>query len=274
MKRINFIICILFISCTSSLKYLNKFDGFNGKPEKIESTKYKVEYKDSISTETMAYKTIDFFDSKGRKTKTLMFKSDGSPSTGGIYYSYDKFGNQVKSIMYNRDGTINLENQYKYDNYGNEIERVYLSGNRKSITKTIYDRKNKTLRITGKYSDGSFKEDAIQKHDDKWKKTELISFDSNGDQETRIEFFYDKTGNAIQSKWYNSENELYEYYNSTYNLKNDRIRIEKYRISNGEPKLVDDTKTAYEYDEKGNLIEVRSNSNEQTTWITKNEYQY
>ena len=275
MKKVNFIIFIFFIiSCNSSLEYLNQFDGYNGKPKKIESTTYKVEYKDSVATEKMAYKNIEFYDSKGRKIKTLRYKSDGSPSTGGTHYNYDKFGNLIKYIMYNRDSTINIENHYKYDNYGNEIERVSISGNRKITTKRIYDRKNNTVKIIGKNSDGSFKHNAIQRYDKQWRKIELISYDTHNKQKSRIKFFYDKKGNEIQSKWYNSENKLHTYYISTYNFNNDRIRIEEYHIRNGEYKLVNDTKIEYKYDEKGNCIEKLLIFNGKASWITKNEYKY
>ncbi|WP_304141336.1 hypothetical protein [Mesoflavibacter zeaxanthinifaciens] len=274
MRKAIFIIFLICISCNSNLKYLNQFDGFNGKPKKIESTTYKIEYKDSVATEKMAYKNIEFYDSKGRKIKTLMYKSDGSPSTGGIYYSYDKFGNEIKSIMYKRDSTINSENLSKYDKYGNKIEGIYISGNRKSSTKRIYDRKNKTVKIIGKKGDGSFKENAIQKYDDKWNKIELISYDSIGNQKTRIEFGYDKNYNLNSYKWYNSKNELYNFSKTTFNENNDPIIALGYRVKNKDTILNKTTKFEYKYDEKKNVIEQKLFSNDKLVWTTKYNYEY
>ncbi|MGJ8551284.1 hypothetical protein [Winogradskyella wichelsiae] len=274
MKKAIVILFIIFVSCNTSLKYLNQFDGFNGKPKRIESTTYKVEYKDSVAIEKMAFKNIEFYDYKGRKIKTLMYKSDGSPSTGGIYYSYDKFGNEIKSIMYNRDSTINSENLSKYDGYGNKIEGIYISGNRKSTTINIIDRENRTEQIIGKNGDGSFKENAIQKYDDKWNKIELISYDSIGNQTTRIEFEYDKNYNLNSYKWYNAKNELYNFNKTTFNNQNDPIIDFAYRVKDKDSILKKTTKFEYKYDEKKNVVEQKLFSDDKFLWTTKYNYEY
>lgn len=274
MKKFQFLIIILTLGSCSNLKYLDTFDGFNNKPKEVESTTFRVKYFDSLPKEEMAFKYVYFYDSKGRKFKALSYKSNGSPSSGGWNYSYDKYGNQTQNIFYNIDSSINVQNNYKYNKFGQQIEREYISGGKISITKNIYDRKNRIQKIISKKSDGSFKEKAIQRYDKQWRKIELVSYDTLNKQKSRIEFFYDEDGNENQSKWYNSENKLYEYYNSTYNSKNDRIQIKKYQVRNGESKLVSDTKTEYKYDEKGNCIEERLISNGKVSWITKNKYKY
>jgi len=272
MKKIQFLIIILILGSCSNLKYLNAFDGFKNKPYKVESTTYRVIDVDSLAKEEMAFKSIYFYDSKGRKFKSTGFKSDGSPSSGGWNYSYDKYGNETQITLYNKDSSINVQNNFKYNKFGQQIEREYISDGKKSITKNIYDRKNRIQKIIGEKNDGSFSEKAIQRYDKQWRKIELISYETQSKQKSRIEFFYDEKGNENQSKWYNSENNLYEYYNSTYNFNNDRIRIEKYRIRNGKSKLISDTKTEYKYDEKGNCIEERLIFNGKASWITKYKY--
>lgn len=262
------------MSCNTSLKYLNPFDGYNGKPKRIESTTYKVEYKDSGPTEKMAFKNIELYDNKGRKIKTLMYKSDGSPSTGGIYYSYDKFGNEIKSIMYNRDSTINSESLSKYDDYGNKIEEIYKSGNRESKTINIFDRDNRTEQIIGKNGDGSFQENALQKYDEKWNKIELISYDSIGNQQTRIEFEYDKNYNLNCYKWYNAKNELYNFSKTTFNKQNDPIIALGYRVNDNDTILNKTTKFEYKYDGKKNVEEQKLFSNDKLVWFTKYNYEY
>ena len=274
MKKATFIIFIFFISCNSSLKYLNQFDGLNGKPKKTDWTSYKVEYKDNVQTEKMAYKYIEFYDSKGRKIKTLMYKSDGSPATGGIYYSYDKYGNKIKSIMYNRDSTINSERLFKYDNYGNEIEEISIRRNKKNKTTNVFDRKNKTERVIRKNGDGSFKSSAIYQYDDKWNKIELISYDSIGNQKTRIEFEYDKNYNITSDKWYNRKNELYNFSKVTFNKHNDPIIAFDYRVKNKDTILNKTTKYEYKYDKNKNVVEKKLFNIDKLVWITKYNYEY
>jgi len=274
MKKTLFILFVIFFSCNTSLKYLDKFDGYKGKPKKVESTTYKIEYKDSIANEKMAFKHIEFYDSSGRKTKTLTYKSDGSPSSGGWSYEYDKLGNQTKNILYNRDSTVNVENLYKYNKYGQQTEKVYISDNRKSVTKSIYDRKNRTEQIIGKNSNGSFTENAIQKYDEKWHKIELISYDSIGKQKTRIEFEYDKSENLNSYKWYNSSNELYNFSKTAFNKNNDPIISIGYNVKNKDTIINKTTKFEYQYDEKNNIIEEKMFSSEKLVWITRYNYEY
>ncbi len=273
-KNIILIICFIFIGCKAGLKHLNQFDGFNGNPKKVEMTGYKIEYKDSIPTENMGFKDINFYDSIGRKTKTLMYKSDGSLSTGGVYYNYDKYGNLIESIMYKEDGTINIKNLYKYDKFGFEIERLYIRDTSKTVTKKVYDRKNKTVQIIGKNPDGSFKENAIQKHDEKWNKTEFTSFDSLGNQKTRIEFIYDHNMNLNSSKWYNENNELYDFSKTTFNRHDDPVKSIGYRVKGKDTILNKTAEFEYEYDSKQNLLEKKIFTDGKWDWTIKYEYEY
>jgi len=274
MRKIIFFITIFIFSCKSSLKYLNEYDGLNGKPTKVELITYMIEYNDSLPIETMAYKKIEFYDSEGRKIKTLMYKSDGTPSTGGIYYDYDKYGNLEKSIMYNKDSTINTEHRYRYDEKGRKIENVFISRDRKSITRYIFNDKNRTERIIGKYEDGSFIENAIQKFNDNWKKIELVSYDSLGKQETRIVFEYDQNRNLNGYKWFNDNNKLYKFSRTTFNKFKDPIISHSYKVERQDTTLNNTTKFKYLYDKKNNIIEEKLFSSEKLMFRTKNIYEY
>lgn len=274
IKKTKFLIFLLVLSSCSKLKYLNAFDGLKNKPKKIESTTFRANYRDNSMQEVMAFKRIHFYDQKGRKLKSTEYKSDGSLSSGGWSYSYDQYGNQTQNILYNIDSSINVENNYKYNDFGQQIEKVYISSRRKTTVKYIYDRKNRTRRMTVKKDDGSVTETALQRYDKKWREIESISYDSSNQQKIRIEFFYDEKGNQIQSKWFNSENKIYSSYKSTYNFNNDRILIEHYSISGGIPKLLSESRTDYTYDKKGNCIEETLFSSGRKSWITKYEYNY
>ncbi|HAT80141.1 MAG TPA: hypothetical protein DCS17_01645, partial [Flavobacterium sp.] len=153
---------------------------------------------------------------------------------------------------------------------GQEIERIYSWG----LTKTIYDRKNRLAEINTKNNNDSLKYFERQKFDKKWNEIELIEFDNIGKQKSRIEFDYDTKGNQIKSSWYNSDDILHVIYISTFNNKNNRTSIKKYRIVSSKPKLIEDTKIEYKYDKKGNLIEDKYILNEKTSWINRYKIKY
>jgi hypothetical protein len=77
-----------------------------------------------------------------------------------------------------------------------------------------------------------------------------------------------------KSTWYNSDDTLFVFYISTFNNKNNRTSIKKYRIESSIPKLIEDTKIEYKYDKKGNLIEDKYILNEKTTWINRFKIKY
>ena len=78
-------------------------------------------------------------------------KSDNTLSVAGIYYKYDQTGNEIESIMYNLDSTINSKNNYKYNKYGQQIENILMWGNNiKSITKSNFDRLNRKEEVIRK----------------------------------------------------------------------------------------------------------------------------
>jgi len=268
-KKILLILIPIFFGC-SNLKYLDAFDGLNGSPKEIESTTYKIEYNDNLIIEKATSKSINFYDSKGKSIKRLNFEPDGSPSWGSVYYFYDMFGNVIKKKIFNADGSEHSQIKYKYNEYGQEIERIYSWG----LTKTIYDRKNRLAEINTKNNNDSLKYFERQKFDKKWNEIELIEFDNIGKQKSRIEFDYDTKGNQIKSSWYNSDDILHVIYISTFNNKNNRTSIKKYRIVSSKPKLIEDTKIEYKYDKKGNLIEDKYILNEKTSWINRYKIKY
>lgn len=275
MKKTIFIIFIILVGCNSNLKYLNNYDGYKGKPKKVEETSYKIEFKDSLFRENYTGKIIVFYDLKGRKIKTMLYKSDDTPSVGGIYYSYDQYGNEIETVMYNIDSTINSKNKYKYNKYGQQIENIHISGsNIKSITKSDFDRRNRTEEIIGIQGDGGFKEFAVQKYDEKWNVTELISYDSIGRQETRIELEYDENDNKNSSKWYNAKDELYNIYKTTFDKQNHPIISFSYRVKGNDTILEQVERIEYKYYENNNIKERKFIYNDKPAYILRYKYYY
>lgn len=274
MKKTYFLLILVFTSC-SSLKYLNSFDGFKNNPKEVETIKYEVNYQDNIGKEEIAYRDIYYYDSEGRKLKSITYRSDGSLSSNGWYYFYNKNGNRIKSILYNLDSSINVQNDYKYNKYGQLIERTYISGGKKSITTHVFNKGERRCYITGKKSDGSFKENAVFKYDKKWNEMELLSYDKNGNQKSRIEFLYDKAGNKIRSKWYDAKNNLYNISKTVFNEKNDPIWAGGTTIKGHDTIIRKGVKFKYQYDKFNNIIEEKFFSkNGELSWITRNNFKY
>lgn len=169
--KINYliIIVILLLSSCSNLKHLEAFDGYRGQPKKVEFESYRVVVENDRQIEKLGYSIVTYYDEVGRKVRTEDYKSDGSPSTGGTVYSYDKKGNLTKITMYKLDGAINIQNRFKYNKHGQRTERLYTTKTDTIKTVFIFDRKNRIEEIKGWYRDGSFKEYAIQKYDRDWR---------------------------------------------------------------------------------------------------------
>ena len=69
MRKIIFIVLIISVSCNSNLKFLNKYDGYKGKPKKVEETSYRIEYNDTVFNENYTGKIIVFYDSKREENR-------------------------------------------------------------------------------------------------------------------------------------------------------------------------------------------------------------
>jgi hypothetical protein len=268
------IACIFFsISCTQ-LKYLERFNGYKGKPKIVESTTYRDLGKGDSAGEKASYRNVIYFDRKGRIVKDLVYKQHGSLSNAGWNYVYDKWGNMLQNTLYNLDSSINVRNNYSYNEFGQQIRREYILGKTNSITKTEYDRKRRTAVIEGYTNDTVFHEKTIITYDDKWRQIELKIFKENGELERRIEKAYDQNGNMILSKWYDFANRLYEFYKIDFDNRNNRTGIENYRVKLNDTTLVNTSRIKYEYDEKGNIIYEGSISNGRATSVKRTRFHY
>ena len=275
MKKITLILLLVFISWTSSLKKLNPFDGYNGNPKQVEEISYKINYfGNTTPIEKSVFKDVNFFDAKGRKTKTVKYQPNGTTITDSIHYSYDTSGNKIKEINYNKEGEVKFEYLYKYDSYNKEIEKVYGIGNKKTITKKTYDRKNKKVDITGTKNNGSFKVHDIKTFNDNWDVIEHIKYDSIGHQKIRTEFGYDKNNNLNSTKLYDTNNTLFDVLKTTYNGQNEMISTIGYNIKDNDTINKAPTRVEYKYDDKKNAVEKKLFSEGKCIWMVKYNYQY
>lgn len=261
------VVFTILASC-SNLKYLNPYEGYQGKPIMVESINYDVAYKDGIEVENRSASSISYFDNKGRKIKEQDYNSDGTLSWGEWSYKYDKKGNLVQITLYNLDSTIMVNRRIEYNKYGLPTKVSTLD----SETLKFYDRKNRSVTS---YTNNSFNNlKSVLRYNSKWKEIEAIEFDDSDNPKSRIEFYYDKKGNEILSKWYNAKDQLYIIYKQEFNSKNHRTKIEKYTIIQGEPQLENVKKIEYNYDNIGNCIQQKYMENDKTTWITRYKITY
>jgi hypothetical protein len=269
-----FLAFILGISSCTTLRFLEAFNGYNGKPKFVESKTYTVSGSGDSVIDNLAYKNIFHFDRKGRTVKHLSYKADGTLSNGGWNYIYDKMGNIVQNTLYNIDSTVMVRNNFSYNKYGQQILRKYVSGIRNTITKTEYDRMRRIGVKEGYMDDTVFHEKTILSYDNKWREIELKTFNKSGQDGTRIEKVYDQNGNMILSRWYDSTNRLYEFYKTNFDNKKNTTKIEHYMVKGADTTLFSTTEKEYGYDEKGNIIFERLSSNKRTRWITRNQFHY
>lgn len=274
MKKTLIIILIIFFSCNTGLKFLNKFDGLNGSPKRVDYRSYEVKYKDNIPIEEFKFQISEFYDSKGRKIKSIMYNSQGEISHGGFHYKYDNDGNLISTVRLNKDGTIASQSISKYDKGGNKIEDYSVEKNSRIGAKKNYTRKNQTEHISMTNKKGEITNNSIIKYDEKGNEIELISYDSHGKQKVRIEYDYDKRNNLCCRKHYNAANKLFKYSNTKFNKHNDPIESISYFISNKDTTQNQLLNWKYTYDSKKNVLESKLFRNNNLVLITRHEYNY
>lgn len=268
------LLCISMLSGCGYLKNLDAFNGYKGKPRIVESTYYTISLQGTNAVEKRSSKTVFYFDRKGRTIQHLMYAADGSTINGRWTYVYDNAGNMVQSTLYTNDSSIKIPTNYKYNQYGQEIWRAYMTGNRKTITTTLYDRVSKTAVIKSITNDTIFQEKTIIVYNDQWKEKELKSFDENDQFKRRVEFEYDHNGDQVLSKWYDAGNQLYAFYVTEYNQSHHKTRIQYYRVKGSDTTLVNTAQMEYVYDDKGNIIYEALLSNGKKVNVTRNQFQY
>ncbi|HEY9170610.1 MAG TPA: hypothetical protein VIN72_14050 [Lutibacter sp.] len=270
--KIRILILLIFyfvLSSCTNLKYINKFDGHNGKPKIIESKSYSVVKKnDSILKGEQMLHHIDYYDIIGRHLKIFSFRPNGTKSMGGLYYEYDRFGHLSQVTFYNKDSTVNSQTNFIYNKKGQKLSEEHIRENneQKSIYFSEYLEKRNITKVFGKKSDGTIIEKILMQHNKKGEEIEKLSFNENNTLKSKITFRYDNKGNLIEQIWYNSEGVPLNKYTKTYDKNNNYIYGEKYRLI-GKDSLINTTKRQIEYDKKGNVLKYIFFENDKPTLI-------
>jgi hypothetical protein len=255
------------------LKNSKSFDGYKGKPEKLDSRTYRVLVNDSTKLD-FSHRNSYYFDRNGKKIKDVMSGSEEGSGGRVLEYVYDRKGNIIHNTVKEQDGTVSVQNNYMYNDRGQETQREYLLGSSKTITKTAYDFIERTSVQTRYKNDTIFDGKALIAYDRKWRAVEIKSYGRNGALSSRIEEVRDRRGNVILSRWYNSSNKLYEFYKYSFDKRNNRIGIQQYTLKAGDTSLGQTTKFDYIYDRKGNIVKEGLIMDGKLLWVTKTEFKY
>ena len=203
--------------------------------EEVYLVSSKIEY--GSHGELEARSEYTYYD-YGNKTSEDKYNSEDN-LIDTIRYEYDENKNLIREAGEN-SSTI----EYIYDETGNMIETRYNVGSDNEWSQTfVYD--DSGNQIMRKSMDGRYVEFI---YDSDGKMVRRIDYTSDGEEDSRQEYGYDRAGNQISNQWYwdGSAGLLVL---SSYNEKNQLVQV-SYCNSKG---TVAEYET-YEYDENGNLI--------------------
>lgn len=263
MKQIlKVLLVVLLVSSCSNLKY---FNGYNGKPKIVKSTLIEIDPNEtSAQNGKIVSKTIYSFDKKKRIIK----------SSGGGIHIYDKKGNLIQNVIYGKDSILNVRNNYTYNKYNQPLTKEYVTKDKIIIYKNIYDRNKRTKEVRLIKGDGSFKIITLSIFNKKWQLIESIDYDDSMKIKFRIEFEYDKRGNKINSKFFNSENNLYKFTEATFNTKNDQTKIKSFSVNKNDTVLINTLESEYIYDKFDNIVREKLIENGKAYYIGLNDIIY
>ena len=138
---------------------------------------------------------------------TVSSYSDPPSITTGIT-TYNDFGDSVKQVSYNEDGSLANTSEYRYDAFGNDLGYTY----------TSYSK------------DGTF---SVSEYNEKYLNTSWTKYDSSGNLDTWTEYEYNEEDLQIKSTSYKANGFLSSLTELTYENGEVSQRISTYYTENG-----------------------------------------
>jgi hypothetical protein len=272
MTKFRILILLAALQCScNQLKYLDAFDGYEGKPKIVEVESYEIVDNGIQSKEELSSVDVFYFDNKGRMTNWLDFYGpEKKPGSNGWKYEYDEKGNIIKFYM------IDLNNKaldpiiYEYNKNG----QLVLERRKESIKKIQYDKDQRTALLTANRKDGTFLERALIKYDLKGREIESSSYDSSNNLITRYNYSYDLEKASKKTERYGSENKLISISHLYNDIQGNPIKIEAYRATGKDTILTSKTDYINKYDALNNLIEQKVFFNDKATYVEKTIIHY
>lgn len=242
----------LFISCSSPKGFI-PYEGLKGKPHHVQIIDYNPIPENSLEEPQASFWEIYEFDGKGRKIRYQSYRNDGTRVDGGIKYFYLDKGPIQYQESYGLNGEIRSRWDHTYDQKGRLIKtRITSGGKETSLKEIIYDPKQPISYTKIIYNGDAVIQNSVNQLDKKGRILLMTDSLPNGTLKGRLQYAYDKNGNEVLQKWYNSNDQLYVFYKKYFNDRNEEIRNEKFEIIQGDTTLTSTATTEYEYDAQGN----------------------
>ena len=156
---------------------------------------------------------------------TVYSSDEKSEPRKDAYTAFDKDGNTIEKIDYNKDGTIRRRETAKFDSKGNTLEETSFEAKNEKESKDS----NNNKKTTYKYNAGDDKtEENVFDGEGKLIKKTVYTYNRNGDKSAEVTmdasgkvlkksiYTYDAKGLKAERKTYNGDNALesvkkYEY---------------------------------------------------------------
>jgi hypothetical protein len=206
-------------------------------------------------------------------------KGQLNPTSKVIEYLFNHKGNFIEQNRYEPSVELEIKTKYKYDENGLLVERYsyYSNGEEFAGDFYFYDTLGNRVKIKEKEYPG-FNSYCWRyySYDQNHNITELRFINPKGGMDltetliNRHGYSYDKKGNQIEDKWYNSDHSLHSVRTNNYNSKNLKIESTLFLVS--ENKIVN--KEEFKYNEKNDIVESNNTYVDENTYNTKYEYKY
>jgi len=249
-------ILFLFYSCSSNKGFI-PYEGLKGKPTHVKILDFDLFPENSTQEPKLQSWEFYEFDKIGRKISYQVFRSDSTPVTGGSRYYYSNKGPIQYQENFDLKGNIQSRTDFTYDKKGRLLKSGTVAGGKETSVKEIsYDPKKPISNTKITYNGKAVVQNSVNSLDKKGRIVLMTDYLPNGDLKGKLGYAYDKKGNEILQDWYNSEGKLFQYFQKTFNERNEEILNERFEMIADTPVKTSETRYEYLYDSLGNQSQV------------------
>lgn len=189
-----------------------------------------------------------------------------------VTYNYDKEGNLIGENLYLGTEIVQYKNVYEYGADKRKVSEIRYNRDSEIIYKTIYQYKGDNISVK-ETTNGKNEPEYIEKftYDDKGNLTMKSTYEKYDDSETNDKYQYDANGN--KTSWVIEKNGAqvmkvdYKY--------DDKENLIAIRTSYGDNLTqVEERAYAYEYDDKGNWVKKKISINNTPEFIVERKITY
>ncbi len=249
-------ISLFFYSCSGNKGFI-PYEGLKGKPAQVKIIDYEPFSENSTQEPKLQSWEIFEFDKIGRKVSYQVFRSDSTPVTGGSRFYYPNKGPVQYQENFDLKGGVQSRTDFTYDKKGRLLKSRTVAGGKETSVKEIsYDPKKPISNTKITYNGKAVIQNSVNSLDNQGRIVLMTDYLPNGDLKGKLGYAYDKNGNEILQEWYNSEGQLFQYFQKSYNEKQEETLNERFEMFAGKPVKTSETRTEYLYDTLGNQSQV------------------